>query len=211
MENLMNHNVITGIEFMKVSEKQFIEDAKKCFNIGDNEKHPLEIFHRYYEEIKLPTRATAGSMGYDFYSPFNFNIIKGDWVTIPTGIRVKLPQNTGLILFPRSGQGFKYHISLANTAGVIDSDYFNADNEGHIMIKLVNNGLNQMDILKTYSLEDELNFWLYDNEEATKKDNGMFKCVRGTAIAQGIILPYLVAVGDNVTTKRTGGFGSTTK
>ena len=41
-------------------------------------------------------------------------------------------------IYPRSGQGFKYGIKLANTVGIIDSDYYHSDNEGHIFIKFVN-------------------------------------------------------------------------
>jgi dUTP pyrophosphatase len=51
------------------------------------------------------------------------------------------------MIFPRSGLGFKHQVRLANTVGVIDSDYFRAANEGHIMVRIVN-GPNQLTIAR---------------------------------------------------------------
>ena len=90
-----------------------------------------------YESIILPRRATAGSAGFDFYSPYDFALEPGEEIIIDTGIRARIDAGWVLVILPRSGSGFKYGVRLANTAGVIDSDYFNADNEGHIKIKLV--------------------------------------------------------------------------
>jgi dUTP pyrophosphatase len=85
-----------------------------------------------FEGIKLPARATTGSAGYDFFAPED--------VTLPgvikTGVRVKIAPGYVLCIFPRSGLGFKYGVKLVNTVGIIDSDYYNAENEGHIIIKL---------------------------------------------------------------------------
>lgn len=104
-------------KFMKVSNAQFARDG--------------------YDKIILPKRATAGSAGYDFYAPYDFTLDVGEEIIIDTGIRAKIADGWVLVILPRSGSGFKYGVRLANTAGVIDSDYFNADNEGHIKIKLV--------------------------------------------------------------------------
>jgi dUTP pyrophosphatase len=90
-----------------------------------------------YESIILPRRATAGSAGFDFYAPYDFALEPGEEIIIDTGIRARIDEGWVLVILPRSGSGFKYGVRLANTAGVIDSDYFNADNEGHIKIKLV--------------------------------------------------------------------------
>ncbi len=90
-----------------------------------------------YDEIKLPKRATAGSAGYDFFAPYDFELKSCEEIVIDSGIRVEIDSDWVLVILPRSGSGFKYGVRLANTAGVIDSDYFNADNEGHIKIKLV--------------------------------------------------------------------------
>lgn len=137
-----------------------------------------------YDEIKLPKRATVGSAGYDFFLPYDIIVYKNDFKMFPTGIRCNIKDGWVLTCYPRSGYGFKYGISLANTVGVIDSDYYNADNEGHIFVKLVSQS-----VLAT-------NF-LY--------------LKKGTAFMQGIFLPYGVTEDDNVTEQRTGGFGSTDK
>ena len=102
--------------FFKVSKEQYGRDG--------------------YEDIKLPKRATSGSAGYDFFAPYDFCLKAGGEIIIDTGIRAKIDDGWLLMILPRSGSGFKYGVRLANTAGVIDSDYFNADNEGHIKIKL---------------------------------------------------------------------------
>ena len=82
-------------------------------------------------------------------------------------------------VYPRSSLSFKNGIVLANTVGIIDSDYYYSDNEGHIMIKLVNRG----------------------NKELTIK--------QGTAFAQGVITEYFTVDDDNATKTRNGGIGST--
>lgn len=104
-------------KFYKVSKEQFNRDC--------------------YDNIILPKRATKGSAGYDFYAPYDFVLEPNCEIIIDTGIRAKINEDWVLVILPRSGSGFKYGVRLANTAGVIDSDYFNADNEGHIKIKLV--------------------------------------------------------------------------
>lgn len=96
-----------------------------------------EMIRKEWEEIKLPVRSTAGSAGYDFTMPFHHNVLCSETpVVIPTGIRCKIKDGWVLIALPRSGMGFKYNMRLENTAGVIDADYYNAKNEGHIMLKI---------------------------------------------------------------------------
>lgn len=157
-------------EFMAVSRGQFENDW--AFD------QPCP-----YEEIKLPRRATAGSAGYDFYSPLDFTLEPGQTIKIPTGIRAKIENGWVLVILPRSGQGFKFRVQLYNTAGVIDSDYFGADNEGHIFIKLINANHEG----KTLSVK------------------------KGEAFAQGIFLPFGVTMDDDADAFRTGGFGSTSQ
>lgn len=144
-----------------------------------------------YDEFRLPARATPGSAGYDFFIPFDVTIQPGGSATIPTGVRIVMPESAVLLLVPRSGSGFKYGVSLANTVGVIDSDYYNPStgSEGHIMVKLFN----------------------HDHHEAvTFHFNDGF--------VQGIIVPYSTLPeydNENVelygVEERTGGFGSTSK
>ena len=92
----------------------------------------------HYGDIKLPRRATVGSAGYDFFAPYDLTLDPNQTVTVPTGIRVKMDEGWVLMLFPRSGLGFKYRLTFDNTVGIIDSDYYFSDNEGHIYIKLTN-------------------------------------------------------------------------
>lgn len=86
---------------------------------------------------KLPTRATAGSSGYDFYAPLDYTIEPGEETLIPTGIRFITDEPVWLMCMPRSGLGFKYGVRLVNTVGNIDSDYWKSENEGHIMLKII--------------------------------------------------------------------------
>ena len=88
-------------------------------------------------DIPLPRRATAGSAGYDFVCPADVTLAPGEAVTIPTGVRCEMQPGWVLMLFPRSGLGFRHQVHLANTVGVIDSDYFRAANEGHILVRIV--------------------------------------------------------------------------
>ena len=94
--------------------------------------------HDIYENIRLPRRATAGSAGYDFFAPADITLKPGETVKIPTGIRVWMEPEWVLKCYPRSGLGFKYRLQLNNTVGIIDSDYYYSDNEGHIFSKITN-------------------------------------------------------------------------
>ena len=123
---------MNGIKFEKVSFSQFEKDCKKIGLWNDNQ------IKEAYEGLKLPKRATDGSAGYDFITPFSFDLIPfgTNWSTkdfetamIPTGIRVKMPKGVALILMPRSGLGFKTGMRLSNTLGLIDEDYYLSENE----------------------------------------------------------------------------------
>ena len=155
-------------EFMKVSPDRFAADW------GFDAPNP-------YDELKLPRRGTAGSAGYDFYSPLDFTLAPGEFIKIPTGVRARIDEGWVLTIYPRSGQGFKYRLQLYNSVGVIDSDYFGAENEGHIQIKIVN-----------------------ANEEGKT-----LTVRRGEAFAQGVFLPFGITMDDDAADVRTGGFGST--
>lgn len=96
-----------------------------------------------WEEIALPRRATTGSAGYDFKAPFTFEMRPGETMKIPTGIRVKIDEGWWLGCLPRSGLGFKFRMQFDNTMGVIDSDYYFSDNEGHIFAKITNDSKSQ--------------------------------------------------------------------
>ena len=106
-------------EFQKVSFRQFLKDAMST-GFTDGETNP-EIIKVIWEQIKLPTRATKGSAGYDFYLPFPFSVYANGVVTIPTGIRAVIEPGWFLMLVPRSGLGFKHGLRLLNTCGIIDA------------------------------------------------------------------------------------------
>ena len=121
-----------NIYFEKVSEKQFIEDYRKCFGNAYTDEELKKI----YANIKLPKRGSSGAAGYDFYSTINFLLDnKNNVVTIPTGIRAVMPNDLYLQIVPRSSVGFKTGTSLVNSVAIIDADYQMSPNEGHIMLK----------------------------------------------------------------------------
>lgn len=165
-------------KFFKVSYEQFREGYQDIFPLA-KEEEVKEI----YEGIKLPKRATKGSAGYDFYTPYDITIEPGKTVKIATGIRVEMEEDWVLKCYPRSGLGFKYRLQMNNTVGIIDSDYFYSDNEGHIFAKLTND----------------------TNEEKT------VKLQAGDGFMQGIFVEYGITVDDEATGVRNGGFGSTDK
>ena len=123
-------------QFEKVSFEQFKKDCLSLQSSGALWFAGDDQIRAFYDAIQLPRRATNGSAGYDFYSPFDVSVIKDNPVTIPTGIRVIIPSNTFLMCVPRSGLGFKYGMRLRNSVGIIDSSYSQAENEGHIMAKI---------------------------------------------------------------------------
>lgn len=164
--------------FYKVSFERFAKDWEDCFGTT-----PEEDVIRIYENIMIPMRATAGSAGYDFYSPIGFSLLPGETIKIPTGIRVEMEPDWVLKCYPRSGLGFKFRLQFNNTVGIIDSDYFYSDNEGHIFSKLTNDS----------------------NEGRTVTIEA------GMGFMQGIFVEYGITVDDDVTDVRNGGFGSTTR
>ncbi len=165
-------------QFFKVSENNFVEAFREEFP-----QYTEADVKDMYASLKLPERATKGSAGYDFYAPFAFSLPPGSTMKIPTGIRVKMDEDWVLQLYPRSGLGFKYRLQMNNTVGIIDSDYFYSDNEGHIFAKITN-----------------------DSNEGKTLEIGA-----GTGFMQGIFVQYGITVDDAAEGIRNGGFGSTTK
>lgn len=156
-------------KFEKVSEAQFLEGCKR--------PDAAEI----YEKIALPKRATKGSAGYDFFAPFDIDLNAGETAKIPTGIRVRIDEGWVLSLYPRSGLGFKFRLQLDNTVGIIDSDYYFSDNEGHIFAKITNDS----------------------------REGKALHIPAGTGFIQGIFTEYGITEDDGASEIRNGGFGST--
>ena len=163
-------------KFHKVSFGRFAQDWQDTF--GETAGEDL---NRIYEEIKLPARATSGSAGYDFYTPAGFTLKPGESVKMPTGVRVEMEEGWVLQIFPRSSLGFKYRLQLNNPVGIIDSDYFYSDHEGHMFIKVTNDSREE----KTVDLS------------------------AGAAFAQGIFIPFGITVDVDCEEQRNARFGST--
>ena len=108
--------------------------------VSDKELASSGIGAAYRDVIKLPTRATALSAGYDFYSPIEDVVPAGGILKVPTGIRAIMEPGWVLLMYVRSSVGIKKNLVLANGTGVIDADYWMADNEGHIWVVLHNYG-----------------------------------------------------------------------
>ena len=161
-------------KFEKVSFKQFASAF---------EHMPEEEIQRIYDDIRLPKRATTGSAGYDFFCPQDLTLAPGESAKIATGIRVWMEEDWVLKVYPRSGLGFKYRLQLNNTVGIIDSDYYNSDNEGHIFAKITND----------------------------TKEGKIVSLKKGDGFMQGIFVEYGITVDDEVSALRNGGLGSTTK
>lgn len=162
-------------KFHKVSFQRFQKD-------WENEYGSRADLREIYESIRLPKRATKGSAGYDFYAPTDIVLQPGEGARVFTGIRVEMDESWALTCHPRSGLGFKFRMQLDNTVGIIDSDYFYSDNEGHIQAKITNDSRTG----KTLTIP------------------------AGTGFMQGIFLEYGVTVDDDASALRNGGLGSTT-
>jgi len=161
--------------FEKVSFERFKTDWEK------DEKPVTVPVDKVYGDISLPVRATKGSAGYDFCSTEDITLAPGESVKILTGIRARMEAGWVLLIFPRSGLGFKYRLQLDNSTGVIDQDYYDAPNEGHIQIKITNDS----------------------------KAGKTLEIKRGTAFAQGVFVPFGITGDDLSDGQRLGGLGST--
>lgn len=143
------------------------------------------------KEINIPGRSTAHSAGYDFECaeavtiPSVFKLALGGAdnikpTLVKTGIKAYMCEDEALFIYNRSGNPFKKGLVMANSVGVVDSDYYsNPDNDGHIMFAFYN-------------------FFPYDVE-----------LKKGERIGQGVFKKFLKADGDSAEAVRKGGFGST--
>ena len=169
-------------KFRKVSFEQFKADMISCgFNLPDTDMKAA------YDAIKLPTRATEGSAGYDFFSPIPFSLrnmtVAPRGITFPTGVQCELHPDFCLFMIPKSGLGIRQYSRLGNCTGLIDRDYIFSDNEGDIFVNL------RSDIPGNPPVDIHV----------------------GQAVCQGVILPFGTTDDDETTEKRNGGLGSTGK
>jgi len=132
------------------------------------------------QDFLLPKRMTKHSAGYDFFSPEDVEIKPNEKYLIKTGIKSYFQEDEGLFIYPRSSFGFKHGIMLANTIGVIESDYYNNEsNEGEICVKLFNTS------------------------------DKVFNITKGDRFCQAVFKKFLITDDDNAESVRTGGMGST--
>jgi len=178
--------------FQKVNIDQYIED---CSSLRPGVS--ILKFTEEHDKIKIPSRATFGSVGYDFYLPFDIDLFPGESIVIPTGICCEMEEGYSLDIYPKSGLGFKNFTTIANTIGIIDADYYYSGNGGHIMVKLINKGFN-VDTMKV----SENNFMV---ENLIRK--------QGESFVQGIFHECFGATNDDPSKMkiRDGGFDSTNK
>ena len=172
------------MHFEKVSFEQWCKDVP-LKNV------PTLNLKDWYKNIIMPTQGSMYSMGIDFFMPYTVKVLPHNKVKIPTGIRWvcnkeygdEFPNDRayGMLIVPRSSIGVKLGLRLMNTVGVIDADYCDSDNEGHIML-----------------------FFENTTDETVELPNGK-------AIAQGIITNYTIPIDSSNIIQRNGGFGSTDK
>ncbi|MBU1093281.1 MAG: dUTP diphosphatase [Firmicutes bacterium] len=141
----------------------------------------FEVVTKYKDQgVMIPKRATDSSAGYDLASIEDVTLEPGEIRMIPTGLKVVMPKTEALFIFARSSLSIKKGLIMSNSVGVVDSDYYgNPDNEGHLMVSLMN----------------------VRNEAVT--------ILKGERVAQGIFLRYEKTTDDETDGSiRLGGFGS---
>ncbi len=148
------------------------------------------------KDIILPKRSTKNSAGYDFccaedvkIESYFKKVLKAITnkeeealkpTLIKTGVKAYMQEDEVLYIYNRSSNPMKKGLVMANSVGVIDSDYFeNPDNDGHIMFAFYN---------------------FYPFDIIIKK---------GDKIGQGVFQKFLITDDDKTEGERKGGFGST--
>lgn len=173
----MLNTMYIAAKFEKVSWAQFQKDYVDLF--GEGKTINIDNVKDIYDNIKLPHRKTKFSAGHDISIPFDITLPPKEKLMIPTGIRCKISTDYVMLIAPRSSLGIKKGLRISNTIPVIDSDYYDANNEGHIFVSVINDG------------KEPIKFKAGDN------------------IVQALFVPYGIADDDVVTAERTGGIGST--
>ncbi len=113
-------------DFEKINIQQFRKDINQDTNL--------------YDSYLLPRRTSNHAAGYDFFLIQDITVQPGEELIIPTGIKARFQSNEVLLIIIRHSLGYKYNVRLCNQIGVIDSDYYHSENDGHIFIKIKNEG-----------------------------------------------------------------------
>ena len=132
--------------------------------------------------VVLPQRKTAKSAGYDIIALTDEDVYvhPGMSVNLETGVKACMEDDEVMLLFIRSSLGIKQGLTLSNSCGVIDADYYNnPDNDGHFILNIINTG------------------------------NSVQRIPARSRVAQAVFVKYLTVDDDNATGERLGGIGST--
>lgn len=164
--------------FEKVSYGQFKKDWVNAYGETDDVK-----LKEVYDNIKLPTRATSGSAGYDFYLPTDLILKPGEEAKIITGVRCFIQDGWALYILSKSGLGSRYRLHLNTCVSLFDSDYYYADNEGHFIYFIINDS----------------------------RQDKVLELKAGAGFLQGVFVQFGITEDDIASGKRTGGLGSTYK
>ena len=161
------------MRFEKVSYEQFEYDY--CYIAGVTlDENTKKMLKEVWNNIKLPKRGTGMSAGFDFFLPYTLTFTPEQEVIVPTGIRFDCDSDKFLLCAPRSGLGFKYGMKLVNTVGIIDADYYQSDNEGHIMAKISVSKSVQVDTGKGFMQGIILPYFVTDDDSEDAVRNGGF-------------------------------------
>lgn len=139
-----------------------------------------------YLEPKLPTYATSGSSGFDFYTIHDIILAPGMPMKIPTGWRVEIPKkNYEIQIRPRSGCALNDGLTVLNTPGTIDSDY-----TGEICIIALWTGADTS--LNRFEIREEVTTG-FDGATIVSEEKYLF-IPAGSKIAQGVLCPIIKPV-----------------
>ena len=132
--------------------------------------------------VIIPQRKTSKSAGYDIVALIDEDVYLNprQSVNLATGLKACMEDDEVMLLFIRSSLGIKQGLTLSNSCGVIDADYYNnSDNDGHFILNVINTS----------------------NE---------VQCIPARSrVAQAIFVKYLTVDDDKATGERVGGIGST--
>ena len=116
-------------DFLTIPKKDFL---KRMLSISYNSiadvqgvtkrivQVPIELVS---ENAKIPTYANLGDGAVDLYAPADYTIKPGETVVIPCDIKVALPYGYAFLIHPRSGLSAKSKLRVANSIGLVDSQY----------------------------------------------------------------------------------------
>ena len=168
-------------DIKKTCEYSCVTDPTECGDSIEAYDRKFELTSNAPKFVKLPTRKTTGSAGYDFYLPVTITVpAHGYSEIVPTYVKAYMPKDEVLLLHIRSSIGLLRGLTLANNTGIIDSDYVdNPENEGNIGLRLYN----------------------HTDEPVVLR--------AGERVMQGIFIKYQTVDNDITTGERKGGTGST--